>query len=239
MKEGECKGFKIHRLVAMTFIENTNRFPIVNHKDENKHNNNVDNLEWCDDKYNVTYSKGKKVNKLDINTGEILETFDSIRDAEKSLSKGNSSRICNGNGKEVYGYKWSWNDEKIKEEINSNFLNKFTEIEHENFVFYGKILFLTYESVLNSEDLKEFILDILPKNTKNFHIIKNEPTTYVLIKFQKRLDKEGINFLVYKDLIPKVQKLFKTSDFDDIYNYFIKKEYGIFSLNQHDLEKDD
>jgi hypothetical protein len=41
------KGFTVHRLVALTFLDNPNDLPFVNHKDGNKLNNHVDNLEWC------------------------------------------------------------------------------------------------------------------------------------------------------------------------------------------------
>lgn len=46
---------KIHRLVAEAFIENPNHYEQVNHRDENKHNNAVNNLEWCSAKYNNNY----------------------------------------------------------------------------------------------------------------------------------------------------------------------------------------
>ena len=49
------KCHRIHRLVAQTFIPNPNNYPIVNHKDEDKSNNNVKNLEWCTSQYNNTY----------------------------------------------------------------------------------------------------------------------------------------------------------------------------------------
>jgi hypothetical protein len=47
----------IHRLVAETFLEKNNMFNVVNHKDGNKHNNFVENLEWCTDKYNHSHAK--------------------------------------------------------------------------------------------------------------------------------------------------------------------------------------
>jgi len=49
------KSYKIHRLVAIAFISNNNNYPCVNHKDENKLNNNIDNLEWCTVTYNNRY----------------------------------------------------------------------------------------------------------------------------------------------------------------------------------------
>lgn len=64
-KEGYCrvglsknkkqKWFSVHKLVAMAFLENVENFPCINHKDENKLNNQVENLEWCSYKYNNNY----------------------------------------------------------------------------------------------------------------------------------------------------------------------------------------
>ena len=56
-KEGKCKWIAVHRIVANAFLENKNKYPCVNHKDENKLNNSVDNLEWCSYLYNNTYNK--------------------------------------------------------------------------------------------------------------------------------------------------------------------------------------
>lgn len=54
-KDGKVKAFTVHRLVAEAFLPNPHNYPCVNHKDENKQNNNVSNLEWCSAQYNNTY----------------------------------------------------------------------------------------------------------------------------------------------------------------------------------------
>lgn len=61
----DYKSFLVHRLVAGNFLPNPNNYPEVNHKDCNRINNSVDNLEWCDRFYNVkyAYNKGKASNK--------------------------------------------------------------------------------------------------------------------------------------------------------------------------------
>lgn len=53
--KGIYKRYQVHRLVATYFLPNPNNLPEVNHKDENKLNNSVDNLEWCSKKYNLNY----------------------------------------------------------------------------------------------------------------------------------------------------------------------------------------
>lgn len=54
------KFMTIHRLVALSFIDNPNKYPQINHKDENTKNNCVENLEWCSAKYNANYGTLKE-----------------------------------------------------------------------------------------------------------------------------------------------------------------------------------
>ena len=118
-KDKISKKFFIHRLVAETFIPNPNNLPCVNHIDEDKTNNCVDNLEWCSYKYNINYGSGlqrkiKATNKpvlmLDFN-GNIIKEYDSLIIAAKDFGKKCSSGIhiaCNNENKTAYGYKWKY-----------------------------------------------------------------------------------------------------------------------------------
>ncbi len=62
-QKGKVKYYTIHKLVAMAFISNPNNLPQVNHKDGNKENNKVDNLEWCDSIYNNRHARIMGLNK--------------------------------------------------------------------------------------------------------------------------------------------------------------------------------
>ena len=96
-KNGNKEYFKVHRLVAIHFIENPDNKPCVNHKDENKANNRVENLEWCTVAYNNCYGnrlkKVSKANKI-ANKGKkhSKETKEKIR--QSSIGRGTKKIIC-------------------------------------------------------------------------------------------------------------------------------------------------
>ena len=116
----------IHRLVAQAFIPNKECLPQVNHIDENKLNNKVDNLEWCTCSYNVKQAKHKmvfsrerlpkEVIMFDLLDNKIME-FKSIKEASRYLNKPAGrkyiSLCCKGLKDTAYGYKW-----KFRENIN-------------------------------------------------------------------------------------------------------------------------
>ena len=105
------KQYSVHRLVAMTFIDNPNNYKIVNHIDENKLNNNVKNLEWCTLLQNTIHSCGKKVSKINIKSNKIIKTYNCLNDAAKELNikqATNISLACKNKRKTAYGYKWKF-----------------------------------------------------------------------------------------------------------------------------------
>lgn len=119
------KVFKVvHRLVAIAFIENPQNYDEINHKDECKLNNSVDNLEWCDRHYNCSYGsikerlskrfKGKKRIAKPIFQytldGEFVKEWKSGYEIRKSkFSRGCVIDVCNGIRKTANGYFWSYN----------------------------------------------------------------------------------------------------------------------------------
>lgn len=114
------KAVSVHRLVAKAFIPNPYDLPEVNHKDEDKSNNNVNNLEWCTHFYNMHYGTGiarqkaaqhcKAVEYFDLTTNKTLGTFPSIHAACENLniSQGNLSKVCRGTRKSLKGYGWRY-----------------------------------------------------------------------------------------------------------------------------------
>jgi hypothetical protein len=116
-KDNISKNLFVHRLVAIAFIPNPNNLPIINHKNETKTDNRVQNLEWCTVKYNDNYggrleriynSQRKAVVAIPIDGGPNRE-YESIRDAAlDGFNKGKISECCNGKCSAYRGYHWKF-----------------------------------------------------------------------------------------------------------------------------------
>lgn len=138
------RGYKrltIHRIVAKAFIQNPYNLPQINHKDENKENNNANNLEWCTSKYNMNYGKMAKIRHtlIDYSTekrkkasrenglkrsvpvlqyskcGQFIARYDSAVDARRKtgISASHIGECCKGKRyKSVGGYIWEYEKER-------------------------------------------------------------------------------------------------------------------------------
>lgn len=110
-KNGKYKHFKVHRLVGLSFIDNPNNYPQINHKDYNPKNNKVSNLEWCDNKYNTMYSKAKPILMIEPISGIVVKEFECIRDADLYFNKQIHQNICaclKGKQKTAQGYMFKY-----------------------------------------------------------------------------------------------------------------------------------
>lgn len=128
------KSCYVHRMIALAFLPNPDNLPQINHKDENKSNNKVSNLEWCNAKYNANYGTRNKRCKLSyglermrvmqrhatecrkrpvkcIENGKIynsvVEAVVSVTGRKHANNGSNISRSCRC-GASAYGYHWRW-----------------------------------------------------------------------------------------------------------------------------------
>lgn len=128
-KDGNVKTFKVHRLVAMAFLPNDNHYRCINHKDEDKGNNCVTNLEWCSHKYNANWgtnpkrvsvrqnktpSRHRKVSQYTMD-GKFIKTFYAASHAARELGVDSSWIIacCRGTkgAKSAGGFIFKYADE--------------------------------------------------------------------------------------------------------------------------------
>lgn len=120
---GNRKFRTVHRLIASTFLSNPHNYTCVNHRDENKLNNSLDNLEWCTHKYNINYgtcisrrsnsqrSTNKNMTPIAkcADDGSIVDVYKSMREASRlnNLYQSNIFKSCNSNIK-CGGYHWRY-----------------------------------------------------------------------------------------------------------------------------------
>lgn len=99
---------RIHRLVAEAFIPNPYNLPEVNHKDLNRANNVVDNLEWATREYNIDYSHSTPVEQLTME-GTVVKNWKSIREADRhGFVRSAVWECCKGKRPHYKGFLWRY-----------------------------------------------------------------------------------------------------------------------------------
>jgi hypothetical protein len=121
-ENGKITYYSVHRLVAIVFLPNPNNLPLVNHKDGNKFNNNVDNLEWISHSDNCKHARDtgitsarslKSVQEVD-KDGNIIKTYTSIKEAAENTgcSPTNIGQVCKGKLQTTGGRRWKYVEEE-------------------------------------------------------------------------------------------------------------------------------
>lgn len=117
-KDKSHKSYLVHRLVAGAFISNPNKLPYINHKNEIRTDNRVENLEWCTPEYNIEYSRvrekstiktSKAVCQYDLD-GNLIKMYDSMKEAGNAIGADPSciAKCCNCEIGSVHGFIWKF-----------------------------------------------------------------------------------------------------------------------------------
>ena len=130
-KDGKQKVGKVHRLVAEAFLDNPNNYPVINHIDGRKENNNVENLEFCTQSHNVKEAyrlglekpqltglgklgiknkKAMKIKQIDLATNEVVNYYYGTLEAQRNtgINFRNIHMCLNGKRKSAGGYIWRY-----------------------------------------------------------------------------------------------------------------------------------
>lgn len=144
----QAKPYRLHRLIAKTFIENPENKPEINHIDGNKQNNDISNLEWCTssennihaiknklrDNYNFSHSMKGKFGKLNHSSkpilqydlkGNFIKKWDCIEDTNRYFGHGISSsiiKVCKNKQQSSLGFIWKYYTKNYPKKLNYNLI---------------------------------------------------------------------------------------------------------------------
>lgn len=115
LSKGNEKGhYYVHRLVIEAFSSNPNGLPQVNHIDEDKTNNHIDNLEWVSSKENINHgertAKTRKIVEQYTMNGDFVKEYRSLTEASliTGVASSNIGNVCNGKRKSAGNYIWKY-----------------------------------------------------------------------------------------------------------------------------------
>ncbi len=202
----EKAHYRVHRIVALTWIENPDNKPTVDHIDRNPANNAVVNLKWANYKEqgeNTVHDRsndvGKAVWQLDINTGNKIKLHQSAKDAVIDLGKNekinavNFIRIAAKKGNtNAYGYKWEYDIRQIEEYDNEEW-KLYIEITN------NKYYVSNYGRIKNNDQL---MVGFIKKGYYYVSINKKNLRVHILVAklFVKNDDEVNNNIVNHKDL---------------------------------------
>ena len=201
LSNGNKITISVHRIIALTFLDNPNNYPVVNHKNGNRTDNNVSNLEWCSYKENTSHALNtkiykpstKKVSKYSYDN-ILIETFDSIKKAEEKTGVGNRliSQVCRGQKPTAHGYIWKYVDgfekierSEVKGEIIPEFPNyiiteqgKVYSIRSKRYLVLNTSGDYNYVKLCNNNKHLDFFIHVLVarffvNNTNNYKIVNH------------------------------------------------------------------
>lgn len=181
---GKAKIVRIHRILAEYFIPNPNNYPCVNHKDENKLNNSLDNLEWCTAEYNSNYgtckeriglTNGIPVLKYDLE-GNFISEYPTMTEAERNegIDHANICICCEGKISHCNNFIWIYKgDEHTIQDRIKKVKNSITRPKKLEMYDRDGQLIRTYDSILQASKTSGDSYMIINRQLKTGIITKN------------------------------------------------------------------
>ena len=212
--EGNKRKIFVHRIVALTYIDNPQNKEFVNHIDGDKMNNNVDNLEWVTRRENMIHARDvlgcnfnkniKPIYQYDLN-GNFIKRYESLKEVSERFKRDMSDirRVCNGDRGRLYAYNYIWSYED----------KKYTYVDLEKY-----IAAISGGDCRKAINIVELLFDICPHYKKTYFL--NISDCHELgQRSASRYDRDGD---MHYDILSAFQKSIRGSDPDAAVFYLAK-----------------